>query len=81
MLYLNRQPFHEMEFDLLNYDDKLSFKLNYTLRQHMVDYKINEFKAIYWKQIQKADYNYKIILVHESRINNYNKKEIANMIK
>lgn len=73
ILYLNRQLFQTMEFELLDYDSSLSFELNSKLREQMIDYQVRELKAMYYKQINKVG-NYKIILVHESEINSGIKK-------
>ena len=69
ILYLNTEYSREIEFEMLEYDPLLSFEVNCKLRQHLVEYNIIELKERYKQLIKGYEKTYKIILVHESKMN------------
>lgn len=74
LLFLKGEPFQTIEIDLLPWDKKLSkdkvrnFQLNVTLRKYQVDSNIQALKALYWKQIQKVNYDYEVMVILQSKI-------------
>lgn len=60
----------EMDFELLQFDESLSFEINCKLRQYLVDSLISEMEVRYKNLIENAGRNYHFVLTHDSKINN-----------
>lgn len=79
ILSIQGKYFQHQEFELMKYDRRLDknkqqcFELNITLRKWQVDSIILQMETMYWKALQKVNFDYYFIIVFESKIGKKNK--------
>ena len=73
-LYLQGKAYQSIEVDLLPYDRSLHrlkqkcFEMNVTLRNWQINSNILGLRSMYFKQIQKVNYDAFFVVVFESKI-------------
>ena len=67
-LYLNGKFFQTAEIGLIRSDPLLSFEINCTLRENMINYQVDKFKSLYYKQINKIQ-DFEIVVTFQSKMN------------
>jgi hypothetical protein len=68
-LYLKGAFFFEMEIELPEFEEHLTFEQNCMVRESFVEYKTGAFKVQYLRQILKCHDDYRIFLVTGSSFN------------